>query len=333
MPSSVLHSYFAIDTISKANPKIANKIDINYLKIFAQGPDIYYFYNLMIGKKANNIKNIGIRMHKTNTQQYFLELIKYIVENNLKNNKQIMSYLYGSIAHYILDSTTHPFIIYHAGIFNSKNRKTYKYSSLHFEIEYYLDAYFIFKREKMLPKDFKVYNYLVNVNNIDKELIKMINTIMAKVYKVENFAPYYIKGINDMKKFYHIFNYDKYGIKKVLYKIIDFFSPRCFTKKAVLSFHINPYEKDYILNSDKEEWNHPMDSDEFYNLSFVEIYLSALTKCISIINAVDDMLNKNEYNLEKLKELFPNLSYLTGKDCNDSRTMKYFKDNKTNILL
>ena len=36
MPSSVTHSYFAEDIYNKS--KIKSKVDLNYLKVFGQGP-------------------------------------------------------------------------------------------------------------------------------------------------------------------------------------------------------------------------------------------------------------------------------------------------------
>lgn len=41
MPSSVTHSYFASDVYNKFKNK--SKINLNYLKVFGQGPDPYFF--------------------------------------------------------------------------------------------------------------------------------------------------------------------------------------------------------------------------------------------------------------------------------------------------
>ncbi len=336
MPSSIVHSYFANDILTKLNPNITNKVDLNYLKIFAQGPDIYYFYNLMIGKKAKKVKEIGSIMHKHDTQKYFLTLINYINDNKLNNNKQVLSYLYGSISHYILDSTTHPFIFYYTGLFNRKDKTSYHYAYLHHEMEYYLDNYFILKREKVLPKDFKVHNYLVNIKKIDNDLKNLINTVTKQVYDIDNSYNYYEKSIFDMKKFYHLFNYDKYGIKKNIYQIIDKIIPQHILKTSILSFHFDVKavnEKEYFLNLEKETWNHPCNDSEFYNYSFIELYLNAITKASIIILEVDKMLTNHKINNKKLKQLFPNLSYLTGKDCNSNEEIKYFIDNRKNILL
>ena len=53
MPSSVTHSYFASDVYNKFKNK--SKINLNYLKVFGQGPDPYFFYDFHLSRKAKRI--------------------------------------------------------------------------------------------------------------------------------------------------------------------------------------------------------------------------------------------------------------------------------------
>ena len=50
MPSSVTHSYFAEDVYNELNNK--KIINLNYLKVFGQGPDPYFFYDFHLSKKS-----------------------------------------------------------------------------------------------------------------------------------------------------------------------------------------------------------------------------------------------------------------------------------------
>ena len=43
-----------------------------------------------------------------------------------------------------------------------------------------------------------------------------------------------------MKNFYHVFNYDRIGIKKIIYSIMDLVCKNKMVKKKELSFHVNP---------------------------------------------------------------------------------------------
>ena len=327
MPSSMTHSYFAIDVYNKLNNLSKHKIDgyTNRLKTYALGTDPYMFYNLFIGKKNKKSSNIQKMNHTTKTKDYFVNMINYIINNNLENDKDIICYLYGSICHYFLDKTIHPFIFYKTGLFNREDKSTYKYNALHEEMEYYIDFYMIYNREKTIPKSYKFYKYIFNIDKLSIELSKMIDNIMKETYDVDNSASIYIKSLKHMYIFNKIFNYDKTGIKKKIYKLIDYIQPNKFIRKEELSFNIEYNKKIHYLNLDKKEWNHPCNINESYNYSFIELYMSALNKCVDCINNIIIMINNKKIDNKIINKYFDNSSYLTGKDCNDNKKIQYFE--------
>ena len=97
MPSSMTHTYFGFDVYSKLNNKCKARIgnNLEYFKTFCQGPDIFYFYNLFLGKKARGVYEIGTIAHTRDTDKFFINLIETISDNHLECNYSIMSYLYG----------------------------------------------------------------------------------------------------------------------------------------------------------------------------------------------------------------------------------------------
>ena len=327
MPSSMTHSYFAIDVYNKLNNLSKHKIDgyTNRLKTYALGTDPYMFYNLFIGKKNKKSSNIQKMNHTTKTKDYFVNMINYIINNNLENNKDIISYLYGSICHYFLDKTIHPFIFYKTGLFNKNDKTTYKYNGLHAEMEYYIDFYMIYNREKTIPKNYKFYKDIFNIDKLSIELSKMIDYIMKETYGVDNSASIYIKSLKHMYIFNKIFNYDKTSIKKKFYKLIDHIQPNKFIRKEELSFNIEYNKKIHYLNLDKKEWNHPCNINESYNYSFIELYMIALNKCVDCINNIIIMINNKKIDNKIINKYFDNSSYLTGKDCNDNKKIQYFE--------
>ena len=67
MPSSMTHSYFAVDVYNKLNDKSKYKIEgyVNKLKTYSLGTDPYMFYNLFIGKNTKpylKFKKLIIRL-------------------------------------------------------------------------------------------------------------------------------------------------------------------------------------------------------------------------------------------------------------------------------
>jgi len=325
MPSSMTHSYFMRDVYEKLDKNIKNKINLEDAKTFAQGPDIFYFYNMCFGRKSNKFRNMGNYMHKHKVNLYFENMINYIKDNNLENNNQCISFLYGSVAHFVLDSVVHPFVFYKTGVFKKGISSTYKYNGLHQEMEYYLDAYMIFQNEKKEAKDFKMYKYLLNNSKLSNDTLNLIGNVINNTYCYDNMDKIYEKCIRDMKHFYKIFNYDHYGIKKLGYSVIDTITPKRFIRKKKFSFYITHNSKKHYLNLEKSEWNHPCSLYETYNYSFVELYIIAIDKACNMINEIDKLLNKDTINNEKIDSIFNNLSYTTGKDCEDTRRMRYFE--------
>ena len=329
MPSSNTHGYFCEDVLIKCNSNVKNKLTghINYFKVFGQGPDPYFFYDFHLTNRGKLIYKINRNMQKTNINKHFIKLINYINEKNYYSNNQVMAYLYGQICHYALDTTCHPYIIYYTGIYNKNNPNTYKYNGLHEEMEYYIDTYFIFLREKIRPRKYKVYKHLFDIGKFNFELKDTIDNVMKEVYNVDNASSIYYKSIMDMKKFYFVFNYDRYGIKKLVYKIMDFICGNSFVKKQELSFFVNPNSKLFYLNTEKEGWNNPCDINDKYNFSFDELYSNAIDKASNIINIIDNMLFNKKIDNDLIATLFKNLNYGTGKDCNfnDKYVYKYFR--------
>ena len=112
MPSSITHAYFSVDLYNELPKKCQERIDLDYLKMFTQGSDPFMFYNFFVGKKNKTISHIQYIVHTKKTNMFFKNNISYIIDNNLNNNKEILSYLYGYISHYYLDLYTHPFLYY-----------------------------------------------------------------------------------------------------------------------------------------------------------------------------------------------------------------------------
>ncbi len=327
MPSTVTHSYFALDVFDKLDDKSKKHLDnkTDELKMFAQGPDPLYFYNLALPFIGKNIRKIYPRqVHDTKTKDFFITLIVEIIKRKLQQHTQVMSMLYGFICHYVLDSIIHPYIIYKTGVYDKDIPELKKYRSLHIDMELYLDGYMIFQREKMPIQNFKMYEFCFCSNNFDSQVRDLLNSVTKDVYNLDNYAKYYFKSIKQMKAINRIFRYDKFGIKKIGYIFLDKILPKKQLKKEQLSYHINYKKKLHYLNTEKNEWNHPMNQYETYNYSFIELYHIALNKAIKIIDDVNSVIyDKADNNI--LNKTFENISYKTGKDCNDDRKLQYFE--------
>lgn len=326
MAGTITHTYFASDVYDSFDKKKKEQFKnyIENIKTYGQGHDILFFYYSLNLKKGKYIRKQANLFHKKNTKLFFINIIKYIKENNLENDLEIVSFLYGYICHYTLDYTTHPYVTYKGGIFKPEKKETYKYNSKHSEIETYIDCYMMNKRENIDNKLVKFYKFSLNYTKPSGKLISLINNCFQNTYNIKNIGSYYFKSLKIMKKLYRIMRYDKTGIKLKFYKIIDKFLPKKVKKLYPVSYAQKLNNNDYYLNLSNKKWNHPRYKDEVYYDSFIDLYDKALVDASNIINAVDKVLYKNK-KIDYLDIYFLNLSFSSGKDCNDKTKNKYFE--------
>lgn len=325
MAGTITHAYFASDLYDKLSIKSKELLmdEKESLKVFAQNTDTLFFYNITNLKKGKHIRTFGYRSQKIKVYEFFSTLINYIKYNNLQYNPQVISYLYGMLSHYVLDSTMHPFIIYKTGNFIKENKNTYKYNHLHNEMESYFDNYLLTVRDGINPHKFKCHNFCFNVDSFDKELIEVIDFTYKEVFGISNFHNYYLTSIKQMKLFYRVFRYDPTGLKKVFYSFVDLICPRSLLRKVPLSYHINKKNKKWFLNLEHNKWYNPTDKRTKSNESILELYTKALDKTTKMIQEINQFLYYDKKI--NLKKVVGNLSYETGKDCDKVRELKYFE--------
>ena len=325
MPSTVTHSYFIMDVYDKLpiKRKVFLKNEQNNLKTFAQSMDPLNFYFSINLKKGKKVRKFADSFHTKKTGEYLITLINYIKYNYYSDNPQIMAFLYGMISHYVLDSTLHPYVYYKTGEFNKKDKATYKYNCKHHEFETMLDKYMIKVRENTIPSKYKHYKHCIKINEYSKDFIDVLNFSFKETYNINKMDDVLKSSTKNMKLAFNLLRHDPYGIKEKIYKVVDFITPKNFMKTKFLSYHYTPDCYDFYLNTYHKKWCNPTLKSKKYTYSFIDLYLQALFKTISIIKEVDLYIyNNKKVNLEKVIE---NLSYKTGIDLNKKQTLKYFE--------
>ena len=301
MPSTLTHAYIGIDTIKKLKKKPKEIIakHLNNYKIYCQGMDVLYFYHLLLLKK-NNIQEVGHQFHNNNIFKYFNTLIN---DNKKNKNDELFTFIAGLITHYQADSIMHPYIDNLS--FNINHTKQI---NKHFEIETYLDNYFIRKYETL---DYQKNNHSKLIFNYTKEKIieDEISNIFLKHFNIANIGKKYYQALDEMAFIFNHIRYDKWGIKKIIYQLIDLI-PLPIRRTKYLSYHFNLDNDNYYLNLDKKEWFNNQDNRLKSNKSYLELYDDVINKSAYIINNLYEYIYENkEVNL---KELIGNKSYSSG---------------------
>ena len=324
MPSLITHHVFSKDVLKHLKQDELNKINKELIiyHTFAQSHD-YLFYYTFNPIHAKRIKALGHYAHRHKTQEYLINIIKEIKENNLENNHQIIAYLYGSITHYVLDTTCHPYIFYKTGVYRKKEKETKKYHGEHNRIEKDLDAIYYEKDTN------KKYNYcnvskeIIKNPKFTKELLTTINNVYKKTYNKDNIGHFLYQGIKHAKIAYTFIINDRFGIKKALYKVLDTITLNHFGYIAAYSTYIKHPNLKY-LNTERKEWNHPSNRQIKYNYSFEELYNESLEKTLTIIREINKILYGNK-NIEDIIKYIPDLDYSSGMLIKEKKEMRYFE--------
>lgn len=323
MPSIITHHMFSKEVLKRLSKEELNRFDnkLDIYHTFAQSHDYLFYYTF--GKNKKKINDFGHYAHRHNTQEYLINIIKEIKDNHQENNPELLAYLYGSITHYVLDTTCHPFIFYKTGVYRKKEPNTRKYFGGHNQIEKDLDAYYY---KKYTGKDYNLCNVtkeIIGKPIFSKTLIDTLNEVYEETYNKENIGYYYQKGVNNARVIYNIVINDRFGIKKTLYKLLDLIINKNQHYISTYSTYIKSPNLNY-LNLDKKEWNHPCLPDIKYNHSFEDLYNESLDKTVKIIQEVNKVLYEDKPIKDILKYI-PDLDYSTGLLIKESKQLRHFE--------
>ena len=323
MPSIITHHVFSDEIYKRLDKKKQNKLKdtIDVYHAFAQSHDYLYYYTF--AKDCKKIKDLGNKGHKNNTQAYFINMINNIKEMKLTNNNYALSYLYGSLCHYVMDSMCHPFIFYKTGAWNSDDKNTYKYRGGHTMMEKSIDAIYYEMKYKRKYKYCNVPKDIIGKPIFSDDLIKLIDKVWKDTYDENDMADKYIKGIKDAKFIYTVVVNDRFGIKRAIYKLIDLITDH---RRYIqyYSTHIDNPNKD-LLNLEHKEWNNPANKELRYTSSFIDLFNEGVLKVLKIIEVID-MYFSDKVDIKYVKEYIPDLSYSNGLLLKDYKPMQYFED-------
>lgn len=297
MPSTITHAYIGLDTLDKLNNKPKNiiKKHLNNYKIYCQCTDILYFYHIFL-IKSNKVQDLGHLFHNGKT----LDAFKFLITDNKKNQDlELFTFISGLITHYIADSYIHPYI-------NYLEKTT---STTHFVTEAYLDNYFIKTKMNIDPKKYDNTKFIFNYTKSDI-IEKEINKLFKYLYNYPNMGKKYYKALKEMHFFFKYIRYDKFGIKRKLYKIIDLNPIKKIPRLEYLSYYFDARNDDHYLNTRHKKWYNLDNKKISSNKSFLELYSLVITDASNIINKLYEYIFENkDINID---ELIKNNSYSTG---------------------
>ncbi len=285
MPSYLSHAIMGDNLYKEAfNDTRIFKCEVNYnsLKTFSLGIDLAFLS-----------KGLPIDIHKNKTQELLLNLIKYVKENNLIEDSEVLAFMYGHISHYFFDTNAHPLIYY-------VERGCQKVGIIptHMMIEGYIDSYFI---TKILKKDYMdVDESFFNKGNLNNSKIKkLICDLYNNLYQTRGVYCSY-------KNVIRLFSAIEFAIKNPMVSKELLIKLSSFDK----FLKINNLSLNEITNKNRKHWKVPV-TGEIRNESLLDLYNRTLEMTLYAYQKVNEYLY-NGKSLDSLEYLFPNISYDTG---------------------
>ena len=298
MASYITHKQMALETYEKLKQEKILKTEINQklMTTFAHGIDLSNYNELTHTKK---------------TQAFLLQFLKKVKEEKEQENASIMAMLFGHICHYFLDTTIHPYVYY---IEKGTQPVKGQFINGHTLVECYLDSYFVKQRLQKSVFQFPINEYFTLV---PIECRQALNELYLDVYHLNHVARNYqitlffiLLGQNALKYLY-------LNNQKICETVV---SMERYLKTNYLT-------KEEIANESHKSWYHPVTGKES-KASALDLYLNSIENaCIAIEETNKYLYGKK--SLETLKNYFPNISYNTGIDLEESQEMKYVRKQNT----
>ncbi len=294
------HAIFGREVLEEMSDETLVSMIRRHLGVFGigcQGPDLFLYNIAMLLSREE--KNLGYRMHKEKSSRYFAWLMQTIWElEDIEAAEVGISYLYGALAHYTLDSMLHPYVYARIGFNAWEPRSGQATGGLHHWLESAIDAKMIANKLGALPSGY----HAERVQKIDKAEKEILVRILSEA----------------VSKSYHI-NLKKENVRAAIcmMKVITkgFFAASS-RQRGLLRKIEHPFLEDYglsnfmvtddmvslarVMNRENEVWRNPWDKEIASDDSVWDIYDKAVAQYHIYCSTLEEVLI--HYKRKWLKE-------------------------------
>ena len=189
-------------------------------------------------------------------------------------------------------------------------------------METFIDNDMVKRREKSNPYRFPIGKFCFDLRSFSPQLNKTIDYTFLHTFNINNMSKVYYKSLKQMRMSLVLFRKDSTGIKKNIYKLVDTFTTKKTFRFEAISYHYPLEDKHNYLNTNHKLWRNSTAYNMTSTESFVDLYVKSIKTAKVMICASFDYINDKDIDLEKI---FTNISYITGRDCNLKKELKYFE--------
>ncbi|WP_042224521.1 zinc dependent phospholipase C family protein [Oceanobacillus manasiensis] len=287
MPNIWTHILFCEQVVDTMEEPITFLTHKEYIKLGAQGPDPFFYYNFWPWIKDEPVHEVGMALHTRNCGPFLMDLIK-----DAKYGSEVLrAYVFGFVTHHILDRNTHPYIHYRAGYEGSKHQL----------LEIQIDTMMMEKLRNQKSWKKQVHREIDVGKTLKTEISDLLHTAIEKHYpELADQQPKFIEtAYKDMRLALKLLS-DPFSWKNKLFSsLISSYSHQPISNNT-----------DY-LNLRNTNWCHPA-TKEPSNDSFLTLYNKGLKEAVDISTEVLHFWHQETRKAIELERKIANISYDTG---------------------
>ena len=303
MPAFCTHYLFGEDFI--VDLPIEQKHNINFRNSFfygVQGPDFLLFHRALPTMMGKSLRRFSTRMHTDPPAKLFAVLQK--LQRLNPDNDFVNGYVAGFVCHYALDRAAHPYINFlQEGIIRKEKAKFAP--TIHNRIETNIDRYMLKARFKINdPRKFHPSEILTDDPKTIQNIASIIVKVLSSVYDFNVKQSEICTAFRDFRKIEEMLSDSNYWEKTVArFAELPVRSKYGPALSALIRSGKTDKRWDYV-NAKKNPWVNVDNREQASNMSFIEIYDSALQSALTMYNGLLEGIDAAEFT--------GNISFKTG---------------------
>ena len=292
MAGFATHDIFGEEVLEQIPDAMLQSLMKKHTGVFGigcQGPDLF-LYNLpmQIGSAK---KNLGSRMHREGSSRFFASLLWYIWNTgNYECMETGLSYFYGALSHYTLDSMVHPYVYARSGFDPEVPYSRKATTGIHHRLEAAIDAKVIAVKKEILPSNYQPLESITIRKQEKKMLTALLSRALCKSYHMEVRKENVTAAIRMMRiiacGFYGCSDKQKKRLERLEGTVLDNY---LCSNYLVTDEYIR---KRKIMNTEKAEWCNPWDVSVRSTDSVWEIYDHAVQQYQEYARILKPLISK-----------------------------------------
>lgn len=319
MPNLITHKIFAEEVLQRLQNKSIQHIIQNNEQLYyigSNGPDPLFFYgaapwNLF---QENFVSDIGNALHCGHVNTFYLSAIHQIQkQKHIEIKERMLTYLFGHICHWAIDSSTHPYIYYRTGDCTGMSL------NYHHRFESILDETVLRTYRNKTIKEF----HFPDICLFDTNMLQAIARIYVPVIKEIFHSNLRVYDIRKALQGWHAAQtwlYDPKHIKIDAWSVYESIHHNTWQMSGNIVPNRNENDID-VMNENHVLWKHPCDDTLTSNTSFPDMFDAAINLAVDVIQTAYQCIHK-QLPESSITSLLKDCAYDTG--MSGFRKMRHF---------